>query len=108
VGQGGGAVAQRRDLLQRVALVGGETADGLDEVGDEVVATVQLDVDLAPGLLDEVAALDEAVVRADAPDDGDQSDDNDDGEDGEDDVHARSPKWNRSRPRVTGRTAQSP
>ena len=43
----------------------GVALDGLDEVRHEVVAPVQLDVDLAPGLLDQVALPDEPVVRDD-------------------------------------------
>ena len=52
--------------------------DGLDEVADEVMATGELDVDLAPRLLHQVAQLDEAVVDPDGPQDENQDDDDDD------------------------------
>ena len=71
------------DVLEGAALVGGVPLDRLDEISDEVVPTGQLDVDLAPRLLDEVAQLDEAVVRADRPEDeSDEQDDDDDEDDG--------------------------
>ena len=74
--------ARRDDVLEGAALVGGVTLDRLDEVADEVVPTRQLDVDLPPGLLHEVAQLDEPVVGDDGPaDDEHQQDDDDDGDD---------------------------
>jgi hypothetical protein len=68
--------------------VGGIPLDGLHEVADEVVPPFELDVDLGPGLLDEVAELDEAVVGAEEPEDEPQDDD---AEDDERDGHARLP-----------------
>jgi len=47
--------------------VGGIPLDRLDEVADQVVAPLEFDVDLAPGLLDEVALLDQPVVDPDRP-----------------------------------------
>jgi hypothetical protein len=64
--------------------VGGVPLDGLDEVRDEVVTTVQLDVDLAPRLLHQVPQPDEAVVRGDGPEHGDH--DNDAKDDQDDDT----------------------
>jgi len=61
--EGGRLVAHPGDAFERVALVGGVGAHGLDQVGDEVVAPVQFDVDLAPGLLDQVPGADEPVVE---------------------------------------------
>jgi hypothetical protein len=65
--------ARLDDVLERAALVRGVALDRLDEVADEVVPAGELDVDLAPGLLHQVAQLDEAVVGRDGPaDDGDE------------------------------------
>jgi hypothetical protein len=58
--------------------VGCVTLHGLDEVADQVVPPLELDVDLPPGLLDEVAQLDEAVVDGDGPEDEQDHDDADD------------------------------
>ena len=57
----------------------GVALDRLDEVRDQVMAALQLDVDLAPRLLHQVAELDQAVVDADRPQD-EQHDDTDDDE----------------------------
>ena len=65
--------------LEGALLVRGVALDRLDEVRDQVVATLELNVDLAPCLLHEVAQLDEAVVHADRPE-GEQHDDGDDDE----------------------------
>ena len=59
--------------------MGGVALDGLDEVGDEVDAALELDVDLRPRVLDLVAPADQAVVRGDEVDrhehhDGDHDD----------------------------------
>ena len=68
-----GPGASLDDVLEGAALVGGVPLDGLDEVADEVVPTGELDVDLAPGLLHEVAQPDQPVVGDDRPaDDGDE------------------------------------
>ena len=53
------------DRLERLPLVGGVALDRVHEVGDQVVATLELDVDVRPGLLGgDLLALD-AVVDAD-------------------------------------------
>ena len=78
---GGGA--RLGDVGERLLLVGHVVLDGLDQVGDEVVAALELHVDLAPGVVHLVAALHQAVVHArqnghdhdhddDEDDDGDQ------------------------------------
>src|SRR5690606_31932754 len=71
--------------VERLALVGGVALDGLDQVGDEVVAARQLDVDLGPGVLDAVPQRDQAVVA----DDDVQREQNDEGDDDDDDEHGR-------------------
>jgi hypothetical protein len=70
--------ARLHDVLERAPLVRGIPLDGLDEVADEVMATGELDVDLTPRLLHQVAQLDEAVVDPDGPQDEQQDDDDDD------------------------------
>ena len=71
------------DVLERAPLVGGVALDRLDQVADQVVPAGELDVDLAPGLLHEVAQPDQAVVGRDGPaDDDEQQDDDDDDDDG--------------------------
>jgi len=47
--------------------VGHVPADRLDEVGNEIPAPLEFDVDLSPRLLDEVPQLDESVIRGDIP-----------------------------------------
>src|SRR5574342_246033 len=68
LGRGQGGVAGSHHRLQRLALELHVTLGGLDQVGDEVVAPLQLDVDLAEGVLVAVAAGDEAVVDGDGGD----------------------------------------
>ena len=46
--------------------------DGLDEVGNQIVTTLQLHVDIAPGVIDPIAAANKAVVEKDT--DGGQHD----------------------------------
>ena len=58
---GHGRGPRGHDVLERAALVRGVALDRLDEVADEVVPAVELDVDLAPGLLHEVAQLDQPL-----------------------------------------------
>ena len=58
--------------MHRGLLIGHVSADRLQEIGDEVVTAVEFDVDLAPGLLDEVAQTHEAVVGDDHPEDDDE------------------------------------
>ena len=62
VGCGDGGVAGLHDGVERLLLVGGVALDGLDEVGDEVDAPLELHVDLRPRVLDLVAQPDETVV----------------------------------------------
>src|SRR5690606_17678929 len=68
-GRGGGS--RLGDSLKGLAFVFGVALDGLDQVGDEIVATLQLDVDLAPRLLHEVAQANQAVVLSNGPEDND-------------------------------------
>ena len=65
--------ARGRDRLERAALVREVGLRGLDQVGDEVEAPLQLHVDLGKGVLVGVAGGDEAVVDRHTPehDDGD-------------------------------------
>ena len=49
----------------------------LDEIGDEVGAPLQLDIDAAPALAGEIALAYEAIVERD----GIKADDDDDGDD---------------------------
>ena len=70
------------DVLERAPLVGGVALDRLDQVADQVVPAGELDVDLAPGLLHEVAQPDQAVVGRDGPADDDHQQDDDDDDDG--------------------------
>ena len=62
------------DGLERAAFVGHVALDGFDEVGNQVVAALELHVDLRPGVVDEVAQVDETVVDGDEPEDeGDEN-----------------------------------
>ena len=85
------------DLVEHAALVGRVALDRLDQVRDEVVPAVQLDVDLPPGLLHQVPQPDEAVVRADDPDEGDHDDHDDDDQDDDTGAHSRPPEVGRVR-----------
>src|SRR5438067_1654716 len=51
--------------FEGLTLVGGVALDGLDEVRDQVVAALQLHVDLRPRIVDSVAQPDQPVERAD-------------------------------------------
>src|SRR6476659_1515851 len=67
---GGRTCALRRgarlgDRLERAALVRRVALDGLDEVRDQVVPTLELDLDLGPRVLDPVPQPDESVVEDD-------------------------------------------
>ena len=61
--------------------MGGVSLDRLDQVRDEVVATLELDVDPAPGLVDAVAAGDDPVALGDVIEDRQQDQDYDDDDD---------------------------
>lgn len=72
VGTGGG------DGLERLGLVGRIALDDFDEVGDEVVAALELGLDGLPGVVAAVLLLDDAVVDAhigEAADDREHDDD---------------------------------
>ena len=69
----------------------GVALDRLDEVADQVVAAGELDVDLTPGLLHEIAQFDQAVVGRDGPQDEREHDDADDDQRSD---HDNSPRWN--------------
>ena len=74
-GPSGGHGLQSRALVGRIAL------DRLHQVGDQVVATPQLGLDVRPGVVDVLALLHEAVVRDHADDDDEEQHDRDDQED---------------------------
>ena len=75
----GGSVENRQRFLLEIHVV----LDHLDQVGNEVVAALELDVDLAPAVLDLVLAGGKPVIeqRDKAADDHDKDDDN------EQDIH---------------------
>ena len=77
LGGGDGGVARLVDRLQRAALVGGVALHRLDQVGHEIVALLELDGDVRPGLIDRLAQADEAVVD----DDREERDHDDDAKD---------------------------
>ena len=67
------------------------TLDGLDQVGDQVVAPLELDVDLGVGVLVLIPADDQAVVHGDQPEEEQQN--AADGEKGDDPAgHAKVPR----------------
>jgi hypothetical protein len=68
-----GRVARLDDLVQRAAFVRGVTLYRLDQVGNEVVALLELHVDVGEGLVDPLPHGNQAVVDRDRP-----QDDNDD------------------------------
>ena len=73
-----------RHLLEDAALVGRISAHRLDQVRDEVAATLELDVDVRPAGVRFVAQPDEAVVA----DHRQHEDEGDDAEDDPDPEHA--------------------
>ena len=74
-----GGVARADYGGERLLLVLGVALDGLDQVGDQVVATLQLRVDVLPRVVDAVALGDHVVV--DAGDGADNRNDNNDADD---------------------------
>ena len=87
LGGGGayGGVARVDHGGERVLLVLGVALDGLDQVGDQVVAALQLRVDVLPGVIDTIALGNHVVVDAsDGADD--HNDNNDTDDDGKHDV----------------------
>ena len=81
---GGGDVAGFDHGLERGALVLHVALGGLDEVGDEIVAALELDVDLGEGVFEAIAEGDEGVVDAGDPERGDEKNGEDDAEDDKD------------------------
>ena len=71
--------ARLGDGLEGAALVRRIALDRLDEVRDQVVAPLELHLDLGPRVVDAVALLDEAVVERDHVD-HEQDDDDHDGD----------------------------
>ena len=65
---GHGAVSRLDDFLQSVLLELHLTLHRRDQIGDQVVAALQLDVDLFPGVRDLVLERDQVVVAPDRPD----------------------------------------
>ncbi len=80
-------VARLHDAFEGALLVRGVALDRLDQVGDEVVAPLELHADLRPRGVDAVAQLDEPVVARDEPDHEHQ----DDGDDDDPDDHDWAP-----------------
>jgi len=62
------------DLVEDAALVGGVALDGLDQVGNQVMAALELDVDVRKRLLDPLPECDQPVV-------GEREEDHDDDDD---------------------------
>ncbi len=69
---------QLRDRLQRGTLVLGVLIDGCYQAGHEIMAALQLDVDVAPRSIDAIAAANQAVVDDDAGDKDQRKDEQDD------------------------------
>ena len=89
-----------RHGLERLALVSRVALHGLDEVGDQVPAPLELDLDLRPRVVDSVPLLDEAVVEQNE----EQPDEQNDPEKDEQPDHGLPTLWiestNRKRDRV--------
>ena len=81
----GGGVARVDHGGKRVLLVFGVALDGFDQVRDQVVAALQLRVDVLPGIIDAIALGDHVVVDA-GDGAGDHNDNNDTDDDGKHDV----------------------
>ena len=64
---GGELAAQRGERLLRRGFVIAVTLHRIDEIRDQIVAALELNIDLAPALLDALAQFDEAVVDRDDP-----------------------------------------
>ena len=62
---GQGDVAGLDDIFERAVLVLEVTLGDLDEVRDQVIAALELDIDLREGVLETVAEGDKPVVDAD-------------------------------------------
>src|SRR5579875_2338936 len=72
--RGHGRVARLHDAFDRAALVGGVTFNGFDEIGNQIVAALELDINVGPGVVALHFELDQAVVH---PDGDKNQDDND-------------------------------
>ena len=59
-------IARLDDVVERAALVAGVALHGLDQVRDQIVALLELHVDVGKGLTDALAERDQAVIRAEA------------------------------------------
>src|SRR5262249_27528856 len=66
--------ARLRDRLERAALVRGVPLDRLHEIGNQVMAPLELHLDLRPGVVDTVTRPDEPVVDPDHPEDEQEDD----------------------------------
>ena len=64
---GGELVAEGGEGFLDVAFVGFEAVDDGDELGDEVGAAFELDLEERPALADPVSGVDETVVDQDGP-----------------------------------------
>jgi len=69
-GAGGGhsAVARVDDGFESALFVGGITLHGFDEIGDEIVAALELHIDVRPGVVASDLQPDQAVVHRDGED----------------------------------------
>src|SRR5208337_3307570 len=67
-GGGHGAVARVSDGFKSALFVGGVTLHGFDEIGDEIVAALELHIDVRPGIVATYLQPDQAVVHRDAED----------------------------------------
>src|SRR5262249_19171388 len=74
------------DLLEHRAFVRRVALHRLDEIRDQIMPSLQFDVDLAPGLRDQIALRDEPVVADHGADEHDEQRDHDDQND-RDGVH---------------------
>ena len=64
------AGTQRGDFREGSALVGRIALYRIDELGNEIVAALELHIDVAPGRQDAVLVTNEAVVNYNAPEEG--------------------------------------
>src|SRR6266542_529284 len=85
--RGDGARAGLGHFVENAALVRRVALHGLDEVGDQVVPSLQLDVDVGPGFAHALAQRDEPVVRRDE----DEREHDEDDEDHDPDFHVDLP-----------------
>ena len=66
-GCGLGCIAPFDDVLERFFFVASVAFDGLDEIGHQVLALLQLHVDVGEGLFAALAHADQAIVGPDQP-----------------------------------------